>query len=126
MKPMESVYSDMKDSEKEVAEYLKKLGLFWRYESPVFVYDEKGRPRVWTPDFCIPKFGIYIEVCGSEDFDYKYRKQIYRDNGIFTVFVHHYKDEGKWQTYLRKRIMEIEEYRHSEVMKMLDLLLSDK
>lgn len=62
----------------------------------------------------------------EKNFDYKYGEQIYRDNGIFTVFVHHYKDEGKWQTYLRKRIMEIEEYRHSEVMKMLGLLLSEK
>jgi len=68
----ESVYADMEDSEKEVAEYLKQLRIYWLYESPIFVYDEKGRPRVWTPDFYLPQFGIYIEVCGSEDFDYEY------------------------------------------------------
>lgn len=123
---MESGYSDMKDSEREVALYLKKLGLFWRFESPVFVYDERGRPRVWTPDFYIPKLGIYIEVCGSEDFDYKYREKIYRENGVFAVFVHYYKDKSKWKTFLRKRIMEIEDYRHSEIMKMVELLLSEK
>jgi hypothetical protein len=47
----ESVYADMEDSEKEVAEYLKQLRIYWIYESPIFVYDEKQRPRVWTPDF---------------------------------------------------------------------------
>jgi len=43
---MESVYADMSESEKEVALYLQELGLYWKYESPIFVYDEKGRPRV--------------------------------------------------------------------------------
>lgn len=83
---MASVYSDMKDSEREVAEYLKELGLYWIFESPVFVYDKKERPRVWTPDFCIPKLGIFIEVCGSEKFDYEYRDKIYKKNGFYVVF----------------------------------------
>lgn len=73
---MNSIYNDMMDSEKEVANYLSELSLYWIYQSPVFVYDEKGRPRVWTPDFYIPKLGIYIEVCGSEDFNYDYRDEI--------------------------------------------------
>lgn len=119
---MSSIYDDMMDSEKQVANYLSELSLYWIYQSPVFVYDEKDRPRVWTPDFYIPKLGIYIEVCGSEDFNYDYRDKIYRKNGIFAVFLHSYKEKGKWKTYLIKKIMEIEEYRHSEVMKMLKLL----
>jgi len=52
---MESIYSDMTASEREVAAYLKELGLSFMFESPIFLYDEKGRPRVWTPDFYIPK-----------------------------------------------------------------------
>lgn len=59
---MHSVYADMTPHEKEVANYLQELGLWWQYESPVFVYDEKDRPRVWTPDFYIPKLGMYVEV----------------------------------------------------------------
>jgi hypothetical protein len=119
---MYSIYDDMEASEKEVANYLKKLRLYWIYEFPVFVYDEKERPRVWTPDFYIPKLGIFIEVCGSEKFDYEYRDKIYKKNGFFVVFVHFYKEKGKWKTYLIKRIMEIEEQRHSEVMKMMNAL----
>ena len=41
---MDSVYDDMKVSERQVADYLKELGLFWFYESPIFIYDEKDRP----------------------------------------------------------------------------------
>jgi hypothetical protein len=58
----------------------------WRYQSPVFVYDEKGRPRVWTPDFYTPKLGIYIEVCGSENFNYAYREKIYEKNSFPVIF----------------------------------------
>jgi hypothetical protein len=39
-------------SEKQVADYLKELQLWWQYESPVFLKDEKERPRVWTPGCC--------------------------------------------------------------------------
>jgi len=115
----ESIYADMKNSEKQVAELLKKLDLWWWYEFPVFIYDEKKRPRVWTPDFYIPKLGMYIEVCGSADFDYKYREKMYKKNGYHVIFVHLYKERKKWKNFLVKRIMEIEEKRHSEVIKML-------
>jgi hypothetical protein len=114
-----SVYDGMNDSEKQVADYLQELDLWWWYEFPVFVYDEKKRPRVWAPDFFIPKLGMYIEVCGSEDFDYEYREKIYKKNGYYVVFCHLYKEGKKWKHYLVKRIIEIEEKRHDEVMKKL-------
>jgi hypothetical protein len=110
----------MKRSEREVASYLKKLDLYWIYESPVFVYDEKNRPRVWAPDFYIPTLGMYIEVCGSEKFNYKYREDIYNKNGYPVIFIHFYKEEEKWKTYLVRRIEEIEKARHDEVTKLLD------
>ena len=115
----ESIYADMEESEKQVAELLKSLDLWWWYEFPVFIYDEKKRPRVWTPDFYIPKLGMYIEVCGSANFDYKYREKMYKKNGYHVIFVHLYKEKKKWKNYLVKSIMEIEEKRHNEVMKML-------
>jgi len=115
----DSIYDDMEESEKQVAGYLRELNLWWIYEFPVFVYDEKDRPRVWAPDFYIPKLGMYIEVCGSEDFNYEYRDKVYKKNGYHVVFVHLYKERKKWKHYLVKRIMEIEELRHTEVMRML-------
>ena len=41
-----------------------------------FVFDDKNRPRFWLPDFYIPILGVYIEVCGSERFDYEFRENI--------------------------------------------------
>jgi len=79
---------------------------------------------VWSPDFYIPKLGLYIEVCGSKDFNYEYREKIYRKNDFYVIFVHFYKEQKKWKTFLVKRIVEIEELRHSEVMKIIDRMLA--
>jgi len=118
-----SVFEEMTESEKQVADFLKELGLYWVFESPIFVYDYKERPRVWTPDFYLPKLGMYIEVCGSENIPYEYRKEIYRKNGYHVVFVQVYKEE-KWKNFLMKRIMTIEESRHTQVMKMFKSVLN--
>ena len=123
---MGSIYAGMTDIEKQVAKYLREINLWWVYEFPVFVYDEKKRPRVWTPDFYIPKLGMHIEVCGSKDFDYEYRDKIYKENGYHVIFLHLYKEHKKWKNYLANRIMEIEEFRHSEVMKMMKSIVSRK
>lgn len=40
-----SIYDQMTNAEKEVAELLKKMGIKWSYEQPVFVWDENNRPR---------------------------------------------------------------------------------
>ena len=120
---MDSIYADMRYSERQVANYLKKLRLRWKYQFPVFVYDDQDRPRVWTPDFYIPKLGMHIEVSGSKAFDYEYREKIYKKNGYHVIFLHLYKEKKKWKKYLVKRIMEIEEFRHSEVMKMINSVL---
>ncbi len=107
----QSIYNEMSKSEKEVADFLQEINIWWRYEHPIFVYDEKGRPRVWTPDFYLPELGIYIEVCGSEDFDYNYRKEVYSNNRIPVIFLHYFKEKSEWQNYLKKKLKDIYEYR---------------
>jgi len=92
----ESIYDKMTRCEKEVANLLKELGILWVYEHPIFVWDENKRPRVWAPDFYLISFGIYIEVCGSENFDYNYRRKIFDYNGYKVIFLHLYKDRKKW------------------------------
>ena len=89
----------MTNAEREVAELLKDLGIKWSYEHPVFVWDENRRPRVWAPDFYLVPFGIYVEVCGSKDFDYEYRKKIFGHNGYKVIFLHLYKESSKWQRH---------------------------
>ena len=94
-----SVYGQMTRAEREVAEVLKDLGIKWSYEHPVFVWDENKRPRVWAPDFYLIPFGIYVEVCGSENFDYEYRRNIYDHNGYGVIFLHLYKETNRWKEH---------------------------
>lgn len=123
----DTIYKSMKhDSEREVAKHLDKLSIRWIYENPIFVYDKEDRPRVWTPDFYLPELGIYLEVCGSQNFDYKFRNEIYEYNSIPVVFIHWYKEKERWKKYLRKRIQEIEGTRRQKIDEMIEVLLSEK
>ena len=119
---MVSIYEDMTDSEKQVADYLQELDLWWWFEHPIFLYDDKERPRVWTPDFYIPKLGMFIEACGKEREDYEYRRKIFRKNEVHIIFAQVYKESKKWKKYLVKRIEEIERFRHKEVIEMINSL----
>ena len=121
---MASAYDGITNAKKKVADCLQELGLWWWDEFPVFVYDEKEKPRVWTPDFYIPKLGMYIEVCGMKREGYDYREKIFMKNGYNVVFLHLFKKENMWKKYLVKRIMEIEDHRHSEIEKMVGQLIN--
>ena len=100
-----SIYEKMTNAEKEVADLLKDLGIKWSYEHPVFVWDEHKRPRVWAPDFFLISFGIYIEVCGSETFDYAYRRKIFNNNGHKVIFLHLYRKKEKWKKHFIKYLL---------------------
>jgi len=123
---MEPSHLEMSAPEERVSDYLTELGLYWIYQSPIFIHDEKKRPRVWTPDFYLPGLGLYIEVYGSERFNYSYRKRIYQKNGFPVIFIHYYKEKNKWKTYLVRKIKEIEDQRHSEATKIIDSLILQK
>jgi len=114
-----SVYNRMTNAEKEVAKVLKDFGIKWSYEHPIFVWDENKRPRVWTPDFYLASFGIYIEVCGSESFDYDYRKTVYAKNGFDVIFLHLYKQTNKWKNHLMNYIEIITDYRYHKLNEIL-------
>ncbi len=107
----ESIYDKMTNAEREVADLLKEMGIKWRYEHPVFVWDENQRPRVWAPDFYLVHLGIYIEVCGSSNFDYEYRRKIFDNNGYKVIFLHLYKDTNKWKHHLMNYLRKITKYR---------------
>ena len=108
----------MTETEKEVSRYLEEKRLWWRFEFPVFVYEENDRPRLWTPDFFIPKLGLFVEVCGSKDYDF--RRKIFDKNGIPVVFLHYYKRPNQWKAHLKQRIEKIQEKRSAEAKKLED------
>jgi len=108
----ESIYSQMTKSEQKVAQFLKELGIFWSYEKPVYIWDENNRSRVWSPDFYLANLGIYIEVCGSENFDYDNRKTIYNKNGFDVIFLHLYKDKNRWKRHFMNYLKLITRFRN--------------
>ena len=91
----ESVNDRMTKAKKEVDTLLKELGVRLSYEQPVFVWDEYKQLPVWTLDFYLISFGTYVEVCGSEKFDYGYRRKIFDKNGYRVTFLHLFKDSNK-------------------------------
>jgi len=115
----ESIYDKMTNSEKEVADLLKDLGIKWSYEHPVFVWDESKRPRVWAPDFYLIPFGVYIEVCGSENFNYDYRRKIFDENGYKVIFLHLYKEPNHWKRHLMDYLERITNYRNQKLNEIL-------
>jgi len=56
-----SIYERMISLEREVAEFLKILGIKWSYEHPVFIWDENKRPRVWAPDFYLKNLEFMLK-----------------------------------------------------------------
>ena len=82
------------------------------------MYEENDRPRLWAPDFFIPKLGIFVEVCGSKNYDYEFRRRIFDKNGIPVVFLHYYKNPNQWKAHLKTRIEQIQEKRSYEAKKL--------
>ena len=69
-----SIYNQITRSERTVAKFLRRLEILLLYEKP-----------------------IYVEVCESEDFNYRYRKMIYKENGYKVIVLHLFKDSNKWK-----------------------------
>jgi len=115
----QSIYKRMTYSERKVADVLKRLGIRWSFEQPVFVWDENDRPRVWTPDFFLLHFGIYVEVCGSHSFDYRYRQKILTRNGYSVIFLHVYKESSRWKHHLVKYLRFFSNYRNKKLTELL-------
>ncbi|MBI4010034.1 MAG: hypothetical protein HY361_02460 [Candidatus Aenigmarchaeota archaeon] len=107
-----SIYEDMTLAEKRVADFLKERHIRWNFEQPVYVRDNKKRPRVWTPDFFLPELGIYLEVCGAKRRSYKFRKEVYEheDNKVPVIFVHTYK-VNRWKEFVLNAIKRLHEDR---------------
>jgi len=116
-------HSKMTDKERQVDAFLKELGIEPVFEYPVFLRDEKGRPRLWTPDFYLPDLNVYVEVCGSKSFDYDYRRERYRDNNIDVVFLHLYREEAKWQEHFKKQLAVFVKKRLSTLKQMMEVAL---
>jgi hypothetical protein len=72
---------------------LDRYGIPFFYEHPLVVYD-RGRYRVWHPDFTLPEHGrLIVEYAGMPDVpDYlagiRHKQEAYAANGIAAIFVY--------------------------------------
>ena len=94
------------------------MGILWAYEQPIFVWAENKRLRVWAPDFYLIPFGIYVEVCGSKNFDYGYGRKIFDNNGYRVIFLHLYKEADKWKKHFMRYLKGILNYRNKKSISM--------
>lgn len=79
--------------EAQVGRLLDRYGIPFFYEMPTVIYD-RGRFRVWHPDFTLPTYdGLIIEYAGMMDRpDYaagiRHKAAAYARNGIPALFVY--------------------------------------
>ena len=112
-------WSKMTPAERDVAGYLDELGISYEFEYPVFVKDERGRPRLWTPDFYLIDIKIYIEVYESESFDLEYNKKMYAENKIDIIFLPLFKKDLMW----KEHFLELLKIIVTSSRKKLDILI---
>ncbi len=110
----QSVYDDMSDAERIMAAYINSLGFWWNYEQPVYISDDKDRPRIFVPDFYIPEIGIYVEVIGHKYIrDYARTEMLYRKNDIPIVFIE--MNNPYWKEELKAGILHIHQTRWDRI-----------
>jgi len=72
---------------------LDRYGIPFFYEMPTVIYD-RGRFRVWHPDFTLPTYGnLIVEYAGMPDRPaymdgVRHKQQAYRDNGAAALFLY--------------------------------------
>jgi hypothetical protein len=109
--PLEPPYRSR--GEAQVGRLLDRYGIPFLYEHPLVVHD-RGRYRVWHPDFTLPDHNrLIVEYAGMMDVpDYmagiRHKQDAYAANGIAAVFV--YPDDLRgpdWPGRIVRRIRQV-------------------
>ena len=94
--------------EKQIARMLSSYGVRFFYEHPAAVID-RGKVRVWYPDFWLPDFGMAIEYNGVvQDSDYadgvKHKKVVYEAAGVSCLYLDPDSLRGYWPNQIMGQI----------------------
>jgi len=96
--------------EAQVGRLLDRYGIPFLYEQPTVIYD-RGRNRVWHPDFTLPQYNsLIIEYAGMPDVpDYaagiRHKQRAYQANEIPAMFIYPQDLTGpRWPDQLVERI----------------------
>lgn len=83
-------YDYKSKGEMQIAMLLDNHRIRYQYEYPLAV-KERGKVRIWYPDFHLPEYGLFLEYAGMKNESYKkmlqYKKQVYKNAGIEVLFV---------------------------------------
>jgi len=98
-------------AEVQIGRFLEKSNINYKYEHPLAVID-RGKTRIWYPDFYLPGYGIIIEYFGvNGDKGYekrtKHKQEVYKASGIEGVFLNEDSLKGDWPTKITGQIEDI-------------------
>ena len=97
--------------EVEIAKLLERNEIAYQYEYPLTVID-RGKTRIWYPDFRLPEYGVIIEYFGvNGDSGYnartRHKMEVYKNTGIEGVFLTEETLRGDWPTKIMSQIEDI-------------------
>ncbi len=92
------------EGERRIAELLDNYGIRYNYEEGVLVED-KGKPKIWHPDFHLKEFGVHIEyygLAGNREYDRGIRRKttVYRKMGMAVIPVFPWTFCDDWQGHI--------------------------
>jgi hypothetical protein len=95
-----SQHSYKSKGETQIARLLDRSDIEYRYEHPLAVVD-RGKTRIWYPDFYLPGYGMIIEYFGMNgQNNYKeqarHKKDVYHQNGVDGLFLTEASFKGDW------------------------------
>lgn len=96
------------EGERRIAEFLEEARIDFVYEKPILIED-KGKQRIWYPDFWLPDYSIIIEyfgVVGEEAYDLaiKHKMKVYAQNHLNVIPVYPQTFEADWKDYVLRSI----------------------
>ena len=79
---------------------MTRSNIAYRYEHPTAVVD-RGKTRIWYPDFYPPGYGLIIEYFGvngqkSYDNQVRHKMEVYHQNGLDGLFLTEASFRGDW------------------------------
>lgn len=103
------------EGEQKIAQFLQRRKIKYVYEQGVLVSD-RGRPKIWHPDFHLPEFAVYVEyygLAGNPDYDKGIEKKtsVYSSMGIDVIAVYPWTFNIDWQEYLLESLCKISKRR---------------
>ena len=94
--------------EEQIARLLERNRISYQYEYPLAIYD-RGKTRLWYPDFRLPEQGLIIEYFGMNgnsnyDEQTRHKVEVYKQAGIDGLFLTRDSLRGDWPTKIISQI----------------------